>query len=81
MKPHSVEQEAVESCNPEDDGLAPMPKGGAPLMRAKADDLSVWQSVRRYKVVGLIAMAAAFCASLDGYRESPQQARYDGISS
>ena len=81
MKPHSVEQEAVENCNPEDDGLAPMPKGGAPLMRAKADDLSVWQSVRRYKVVGLIAMAAAFCASLDGYRESPQPARYDGISS
>lgn len=43
-------------------------KGGAPLMRSKADDLTVWQSVRRHKRVGLIAMAAAFCASLDGYQ-------------
>jgi hypothetical protein len=43
-------------------------KGGAPLMRSREDDISVWQSVRRYKRVGLIAMAAAFCASLDGYR-------------
>ena len=40
-----------------------------PVMRSKFDDLSVWQSVRRYKQVGLIAMAAAFCASLDGYRK------------
>ncbi|TVY42986.1 Alpha-glucosides permease [Lachnellula occidentalis] len=44
------------------------PKGGAPLMRSKADDLSVWQSVRIYKRVGVIAMLAAFSASLDGYQ-------------
>lgn len=44
-------------------------EGGAPLMRSKEDDLSVWQSIRRYKRVGLIAMTAAFCASLDGYRK------------
>ena len=43
---------------------------GAPVMRAKADDLSVWQSVRKYKRVGFIAMAASFCASLDGYRKT-----------
>ena len=44
-------------------------KGGAVLMRSKADDLTVWQSMQRYKRVGFIAMAAAFCASLDGYRK------------
>ncbi|KIM99972.1 hypothetical protein OIDMADRAFT_166109 [Oidiodendron maius Zn] len=43
-------------------------KGGAPLMRSKVDDLSVWQSARLYKRVGCIAMAAAFCAALDGYQ-------------
>ncbi|OJJ44016.1 hypothetical protein ASPZODRAFT_122161 [Penicilliopsis zonata CBS 506.65] len=37
-------------------------------MRAREDDLSVWQSVQRYKLVGVIAMAAAFSASLDGYQ-------------
>lgn len=42
----------------------------APIMRAKADDLSVWQSVRKYKRVGIIAMAASICASLDGYRKA-----------
>ncbi|TVY24802.1 General alpha-glucoside permease [Lachnellula hyalina] len=46
----------------------PNPKGGAPLMRSKADELSVWQSVRVYKRVGVIAMLAAFSASLDGYQ-------------
>jgi MFS transporter, SP family, general alpha glucoside:H+ symporter len=45
-------------------------KGGALLMRSKADDLTVWQSVRRYKRVGIIAMVVAFCASLDGYRKA-----------
>ncbi|TVY39069.1 General alpha-glucoside permease [Lachnellula subtilissima] len=46
----------------------PNPKGGAPLMRSKADDLTVWQSARVYKRVGVIAMLAAFSASLDGYQ-------------
>ena len=38
------------------------------VMRSKVDDLSVWQCVRQFKVLSLIAMAAAFSASLDGYR-------------
>lgn len=46
------------------------PHGDGLVMRSKADDLTVWQSVRRYKTVGYIAMLAAFCASLDGYRKS-----------
>ncbi|KAL1874023.1 hypothetical protein VTK73DRAFT_577 [Phialemonium thermophilum] len=37
-------------------------------MRAKSDDLNVWESLLRYKKVGGIAMAAAFSASLDGYQ-------------
>jgi SP family general alpha glucoside:H+ symporter-like MFS transporter len=62
-------------------------KGGAPLMRSKADELSVWQSVRLYKRVGVIAMIAAFAASLDGYRmafltcrsSDPEAARADTV--
>jgi hypothetical protein len=41
-----------------------------PLMRSKADDLSVWQTATRFKRVGFMAMAAAFCAALDGYRKT-----------
>jgi SP family general alpha glucoside:H+ symporter-like MFS transporter len=52
-----------------DNDMQPQSKGGAPVMRSKADELTVWQSARRHKKVGYIAMAAAFCASLDGYRE------------
>lgn len=43
-----------------------------PVMRSKSDDLSVWQSARRFKLVSGIAMCAAFCASLDGYRNDPR---------
>ncbi|KIX08671.1 uncharacterized protein Z518_03328 [Rhinocladiella mackenziei CBS 650.93] len=43
-------------------------KSGPPQMRSKADDLTVWQSVKRYKLVSLVAMCAAFSASLDGYQ-------------
>lgn len=39
-------------------------------MRSKSDDLSVWQSMMKYKFVGVVAMSAAFSASLDGYREN-----------
>lgn len=41
-----------------------------PQMRSKEDDLSVWEGAKKYKVVTLVAMAAAFSASLDGYRQS-----------
>jgi hypothetical protein len=44
-------------------------KGDAPQMRLKSDDLGIWESVGRYKLVSAVAMAAAFAASLDGYRE------------
>ncbi len=57
----SVEQHAMEDMPPSN--------GGEPVMRSRLDDLTVWQSVRRFRFVGFIAMSAAFCASLDGYRK------------
>lgn len=38
-------------------------------MRTKADDLPILVSLRAYKLVSLLAMTAAFCAALDGYRK------------
>ena len=37
-------------------------------LRSSDDDLGVFQAIKRYKVVTLVSMAAAFCASLDGYQ-------------
>lgn len=45
-------------------------KGNVPQMRLKSDDLGIWESVGRYKLISAVAMAAAFSASLDGYRKS-----------
>lgn len=42
--------------------------GAEPVMRSKVDDLKVWQAIKQYKLVTCLAMAAAFSASLDGYR-------------
>lgn len=44
--------------------------GTQAVMRTKEDDMSVWQAVKAYKKVTALAMAAAFCASLDGYQIS-----------
>jgi SP family general alpha glucoside:H+ symporter-like MFS transporter len=62
--------EMIENSTIIEEMRPPVPKGSAPLMRSKADDLTVWQTVHRYKRVGFIAMAAAFCASLGGYRKA-----------
>jgi SP family general alpha glucoside:H+ symporter-like MFS transporter len=70
MEQGKPESETIENHANAEEMAQPGEKGGAPLMRTKADDLGVWQSVRQYKVVGLIAMAAAFSASLDGYRKA-----------
>jgi sugar porter (SP) family MFS transporter len=45
-------------------------KGEAPQMRLKSDDLGIWESVGRYRLISAVAMAAAFSASLDGYQIS-----------
>lgn len=44
-------------------------KSMGPIMRSREDDLGIWQCVRRFKTVSIIAMTAAFSASLDGYRK------------
>lgn len=68
MEPKAIETEGIEARVSQKEHVA-MPKDNAPVMRAAVDDYTVWQSVRRFKKVGCIAMAAAFCASLDGYRK------------
>jgi hypothetical protein len=45
-------------------------KSGAPQMRMKSDDIPILESVGRYKLITLVGIAAAFSASLDGYRKS-----------
>ncbi|KAI1846095.1 hypothetical protein JX266_007904 [Neoarthrinium moseri] len=62
MKPEAVKNENTQQT------ASQAPHDDAPVLRAASDDLSVWQSVGRFRKVGLIAMAAAFAASLDGYQ-------------
>lgn len=45
-------------------------KAVAPQMRLKSDNLGIWDSVKQYKLISAVAMAAAFAASLDGYQIS-----------
>lgn len=43
---------------------------GEPVqMKSTMDRISVWQAVKTYRRVSMICMAAAFSASVDGYRE------------
>lgn len=60
--------EAIENASAEKRPTTPV-KDGEPVMRSREDDLSVWQCALRFKRVSLIAMIAAFSASLDGYRK------------
>ena len=60
--------EAIENASAEKRPTTPV-KNGEPVMRSQEDDLSVWQCALRFKRVSLIAMVAAFSASLDGYRK------------
>ncbi|WVW82736.1 hypothetical protein I302_104747 [Kwoniella bestiolae CBS 10118] len=45
-----------------------MSKGGQVQMRSKHDDLGIWAAVKQNKKIALVAMAAAFSASLEGYQ-------------
>lgn len=67
-EPRISKNEALEQPTAEENEHSTINKGGAPVMRSKEDDLSIWQTVRRYKLVSIMAMAAAFSAALDGYR-------------
>lgn len=59
------EIQAVELQEQRDE---PAKESVGPLMRSKEDSYGIWRTVLRHKRVGLIAMTAAFCASLDGYQ-------------
>jgi SP family general alpha glucoside:H+ symporter-like MFS transporter len=71
MDPSKGISEAIEDATAEKRPETPA-KNGDPVMRSREDDLSVWQCALRFKRVSLIAMVAAFSASLDGYRENPR---------
>lgn len=58
---HKIDSVHVETVQP---NMA----GAEPVMRSESDDLTVWQTVKRYKLVTAMTMCAAFCASLDGYQ-------------
>lgn len=59
---------ATGAAAPNHDAAAPPAESEGQLMRTAADELGVWQTLVRFRRVGLIAMAAAFSASLDGYQ-------------
>jgi MFS transporter, SP family, general alpha glucoside:H+ symporter len=63
------DNEMVEAATTTEEQM-PASKGEVPLMRSKADEVGVWQSALIFKRVGLMAMTAAFCAALDGYRKT-----------
>jgi hypothetical protein len=65
-----VETENIEHYVTTGEMQRTISKGGIVLMRTKADDLTIWQSAKRHKRVSLLAMVAAFSASLDGYRKT-----------
>ncbi|KAE8414590.1 hexose transporter [Aspergillus pseudocaelatus] len=67
-EPSISKHEELEQPTAEENEHCAIGKGGAPVMRSKEDDLSIWQTVRRYKLVSIMAMAAAFSAALDGYQ-------------
>lgn len=61
--------ETVDHIEGDDQMHSDALKDGTPLMRSQVDNLSVWESVKRYRVVTVISMLAAFSAALDGYRK------------
>lgn len=38
-------------------------------MRSQEDNVPIWEAVKRYKLITVVTMLAAFSASLDGYRK------------
>lgn len=64
--------EMVEQPSAAAQGQRPNPEGEEQhLMRSKADEVGIWRSALLFKRAGCIAMIAAFCAALDGYRKTP----------
>lgn len=68
MDSSKTNTENIEDAFSHQENVMPT-KSMGPIMRSREDDLDVWHCVRRFKIVSLIAMTAAFSASLDGYRK------------
>ncbi|OKL57743.1 hypothetical protein UA08_06925 [Talaromyces atroroseus] len=68
MEQDKAQTDMVEQWVPNEIHQAEVVKGDSPVVRSEVDDLSVWQSIRQYKVIGMVAMTAAFSASMDGYQ-------------
>lgn len=68
MDSTKANSEGIEHAAWEKEQTAPS-KADAPVKRCQADSLSVWHFARQFKMASLIAMIAAFSASLDGYRK------------
>ncbi|KAH7093519.1 general substrate transporter [Paraphoma chrysanthemicola] len=66
MTDHKTEHDNIEHAAPNEEWDQPA-KGG-PAMRTQADELSIGRSLLSNKLLGVIAMAAAFSAALDGYQ-------------
>lgn len=62
---HHVEAHGQDMVEEIDHALA---KGQPVLMKSSLDRMTVWQAAAAYKKTTLLCMAAAFSASLDGYR-------------
>ncbi|KAF3764006.1 general substrate transporter [Cryphonectria parasitica EP155] len=62
------EQEGIERALTTGEDDAGNMKGDRHVMRARADDLGIWETVKRYRLVTLVGMIAAFAATLDGYQ-------------
>ncbi|KAM0334423.1 hypothetical protein ACHAQA_001449 [Verticillium albo-atrum] len=58
MDKNNPEVDMVEGRSPADEKSRGPLQESIGVMRAKSDDLSVWQTVRLYKLAGIIAMAA-----------------------
>ncbi|CZS96291.1 probable maltose permease (MalP) [Rhynchosporium graminicola] len=63
-----AEVEKVESVTHQEVPEKTRHDGNHHQMRSEIDDLSGWQSVKKQKLITIVAMAAAFSASLDGYQ-------------
>ena len=68
MSDTKMERVEIEHA-PHNPDYSHTPKGYGAAMRTKADELGIWQSLRKNRLVALIAMGAAFSAALDGYRK------------
>ncbi|ODN75042.1 hypothetical protein L202_06262 [Cryptococcus amylolentus CBS 6039] len=65
---HPLHHDGPEHLQSPEDIRTDLSKGGVVQMRSKYADLGFVDSIKRFKLLGGVAMAAAFSASLDGYQ-------------